>query len=135
DICLSSYPCRGCQPNLTNSSAADASPSWSPRGDKIAFERDQNGNWDIYAMNSDGTGQTQLTNDPAQDEVPSWSPRGDKIAFASTASENGGSMWRTAMGGGRPTCPTTPSRTVACRPGPLKDSASPSRATPNSRAA
>ncbi|MBA7508713.1 hypothetical protein ES705_00645 [subsurface metagenome] len=44
--------------------------------DKIAFMSDRDGNWEIYIMNIDGSGQINLTNDPARDEHPSFSPLG-----------------------------------------------------------
>ena len=53
--------------NITNNSAFDGNPAWSPDGTKIAFESDRNGNRDIFVMNPDGSGLTQLTNDPAND--------------------------------------------------------------------
>src|SRR5712691_5927933 len=37
----------------------------------------------IYAMNSDGSGQTRLTNDIGDDENPAWSADGARIAFES----------------------------------------------------
>ncbi len=52
---------------------------------KIAFIReidDQgNRNWDIYAMNPDGSGVIRLTTDPGFDRFPRWSPDGTRIAF------------------------------------------------------
>jgi hypothetical protein len=39
---------------------------------KIAFESDRDGNYEIYVMNSDGSGQTQLTVNNAFDGFPSW---------------------------------------------------------------
>ena len=41
---------------------------------KIAFDSDRDGNWEIYVMNADGSGQTNLTNDPAADTFPDWQP-------------------------------------------------------------
>jgi hypothetical protein len=38
-------------------------------------------NFEVYAINPDGTGPTRLTNDPAFDYGPAWSPDGAKIAF------------------------------------------------------
>ena len=44
-------------------------------------------NFNIFAMNADGTGETQLTDNPAHDWMPSWSPDGTKIVFASERDE------------------------------------------------
>ncbi len=49
---------------------------------KIAFLSNRDGNYEIYVMNADGSGQQRLTNDLEQDYAPSWSPDGSKIAFS-----------------------------------------------------
>jgi Tol biopolymer transport system component len=49
-------------------------PEWSPNGTQIAFAVQQDNNWDIYVVNSDGSSLTQLTNHPADDENPVWRP-------------------------------------------------------------
>jgi len=73
---------------LTNTTAANGQPSWSPDGAKLAFTSDRDGNREIYVMNADGSGQTRLTNNSATDDVPAWSPDGTKIAFASDRDGN-----------------------------------------------
>ena len=50
---------------------------------KIVFEITQNGNTDIYKMDSDGNNQVRLTNHPKMDLLPTWSPNGQQIAFHS----------------------------------------------------
>ncbi|MBV9927212.1 MAG: PD40 domain-containing protein [Acidobacteria bacterium] len=70
---------------LTNSGTA---PAWSPDGTKVAFQSARDGNFEIYVMNSDGTGQTRLTNNSAADTNPYWSPDGGRIAFTSDRSGN-----------------------------------------------
>jgi len=67
--------------NLT--SAADSGPKWSPDGQKILFSSFRDGNYEIYVMNPDGTGQTNLTGNPAIDSHPIWSPDSKQIAFGS----------------------------------------------------
>jgi len=74
---------------LTNNSAADDAPSWSPDGNKIAFESLRDGDYEIYVMNADGSGQTRLTNFGLPDKEPAWSPDGSKIVFERWLTANG----------------------------------------------
>ena len=68
---------------LTDNSASDDAPSWSPTGQHIVFDSDRDGNREIYVMSADGSEEMRLTNDPAPDFFASWSPDGRSIAFSS----------------------------------------------------
>jgi Tol biopolymer transport system component len=58
--------------------ADGTSPSWSPDGKKIAFERGD----DIWTMGAGGANQKNLTRSQGVFEyAPAWSPGGGKIAF------------------------------------------------------
>jgi TolB protein len=50
---------------------------------QVAFSTTRDGNYEIYVMNADGSGQTNLTNHPALDVYPAWSPDGVRLAFTS----------------------------------------------------
>jgi Tol biopolymer transport system component len=52
----------------------DSLPSWSPDNSKIVFESNRDGKFEIYVMDSDGSGQTRLTNNTAEDYYPDWGP-------------------------------------------------------------
>src|SRR5688572_16293973 len=45
-----------------------------PLGDVVVFQSDRDGQFEIYVMNGDGTGQTRLTNNQLLDQDPTWSP-------------------------------------------------------------
>jgi Tol biopolymer transport system component len=61
-------------------------PAWSPGGQRLAFVSDRDsGNWEIYVMAPNGTGQRRLTNSSEDEASLAWSPDGEKIAFATDA--------------------------------------------------
>ena len=68
---------------------------------KLAFASNRDGNFEIYSMNADGSGQTRLTANPAFDATPSFSADGTKIAFASSRTGNGDIYVMNADGGGQ----------------------------------
>ena len=78
---------------LTNNSAFDSHPAWSPGGGKIVFESNRDGNYEIYAMNANGQGVDRLTNNSVGDFAPAWSPNGNKIAFESARDDPSGEIY------------------------------------------
>ncbi len=46
---------------LTSTAAIDTSPSYSPDGNRVAFESDRGGPPQIYVMGADGSGQTRIS--------------------------------------------------------------------------
>ena len=60
---------------LTNSSAWDVWPAWSPDGNKIAFVSNREDHQEIYTMNSNGSGEAPLNNGiDVQGVEPDWQP-------------------------------------------------------------
>jgi Tol biopolymer transport system component len=60
-----------------------ARPAFPGTNGKIAFATDRDGDFEIYTMNADGSGQTRLTTATGDDLYPVWSADGAKLAFSS----------------------------------------------------
>lgn len=73
---------------LTNNSAMDHRPVWSPDGRTIAFSSNRDGKNEIYVMDADGSNVRRLTSNLADDVNPMWSPDGQKISFDSERDGN-----------------------------------------------
>ncbi|MBI2298786.1 MAG: PD40 domain-containing protein [Armatimonadetes bacterium] len=76
----------------------DFFPSVSPDGTLLAFISGEHGQYDVWVMNSDGTGRRQLTFDVAADTTPRWNPDGLSIVFVSERSGNA-DLWRIQLDG------------------------------------
>ena len=63
--------------------AIDTAPSWSPRGDQIAFTSDRSGIPQIYVMDGDGGNVRRLTYHNRYSDAPAWSPDGRWISYVS----------------------------------------------------
>ena len=74
--------------NLTDSTATDYNPVWSPDGSKIVISSDRDGNYELYLIDLASNQQTRLTDNPGFDGQPTWSPDGKWIAFASEVDGN-----------------------------------------------
>jgi len=85
---------------LTDPVADAQEPSWSPDGERIAFQSYLNGNYHIWSVRKDGSGLEQITDGIYDDREPDWSPDGHSIVFSSDRSGTY-DIWRVMLADGR----------------------------------
>ncbi len=76
------------QIRLTNDSAVDEAPAWSPDGRRIAFTSSRSGNDDIYILELQSGEVSQITTQAGYDGQPSWSPDGEWLVYESYQDSN-----------------------------------------------
>ena len=86
---------------LTSFPGRENDPSFSPDGNRIAFDWDgqKEDNTDIYVKMIGTEGVHRLTTNPAVDDAPAWSPDGRHIAFYRHTSSEDGIHLIPALGG------------------------------------
>ena len=73
---------------LTSTPNEETNPVFSPDGQRIAFSQSNGNDWDVFTMNSNGSGEPmRLTMMPENDFVTTWSPDGKEIIFETTRDE------------------------------------------------
>jgi Tol biopolymer transport system component len=98
-------------------SRLSSTPSWSPDSEKIAFAgfRPVSGDYEIFTIEADGTGETDITNTPSiSEERPDWSPRGGRFAFLAESGSRAGVFLMRADGTRRRFL--TPTTAFCCGP-------------------
>jgi Tol biopolymer transport system component len=67
---------------LTDDIYKDRNPRWSPDGKKLGFMSNRSGTYQIWIINTDGSGLQQFSQAPDRDIAgPIWSPDGSRIGY------------------------------------------------------
>ncbi len=80
--------------------AVAANARWSPDGERIVLEVLEEGNYNLYLLDTDGGKPTLLLNDWFDNENPSWSPDGENIYYQSNFSGQE-EIWRINLHSGQ----------------------------------
>jgi len=66
---------------LTGEDFSDRVPRFSPNGKQVAFYSNRSGSYQIWSINTDGSGLRQISHDTAGDVLRAvWSPNGNRLA-------------------------------------------------------
>ena len=85
---------------VTSAVGVEGYPTWSPDGQMLAYESNQAGNWDIWAVQPGSSQPVNRTADYAGvDRGLSWSPDGSQIAFLSDRDGDRGVFVMSPLGG------------------------------------
>ncbi len=89
--------------NLTTLGEDNKQPNWSPAGDKILYQKEENGQWDIWLMNIDGSNKTRITNFAGSKTDAVFSHNGEFIIFSTENNEvELANIYKVAISGGNP---------------------------------
>lgn len=89
---------------VTNDTAVETEPAWSPDGTKLVFSSDRagNGNMDLYVRDLKTGQDRRLTTSTEAEMGGTWSPDGKWIAFTSNTAFKQGETYFVAAEGGTP---------------------------------
>lgn len=71
---------------LTNDSAIDMTPQWSPNRESIVYSSlldRKSGNFDIFLLDIETMSKRKITTNVGLDMAPIWGPKGEKIYYSS----------------------------------------------------
>ncbi len=89
--------------HLTASGENCKQPNWSPQGDKILYQKEENGQWDIWVINTDGTGKTKITDFSGNKTDAVFSHDGQYIIFSSENDDvKLANIYKVPVSGGNP---------------------------------
>lgn len=74
------------QPIVTDTTARNWMPDWSPDGQQITYCSDRSGVFTLYVMDADSSNLKQITE--IDSSSPRWSPDGKRIAFQAYVDDN-----------------------------------------------
>ncbi len=89
-----------------------AYPRWSQDAERILFQSNESGRWQIYVMAADGGNISQLTTHESNNNFPDWSPDNEEICFVSDRDGNEEIYVMTGDGSGQRRLTVSPARDI-----------------------
>jgi len=102
---ITKYKFDGTSPYIKLTSETDdcRQPNWSPAENKILYQKEENDRWDIWIMNTDGSGKQNITNFEGNKTDAVFSPDGTEIVFSYENPDiKAANIYKTAVSGENP---------------------------------
>jgi TolB protein len=101
---ITKYKIDGTSPyiQLTLSSDDCRQPNWSPKGDKILYQKYEGGLWDIWTMSTDGTDRFKVTSGVGNKTDACFSSDGQYIIFSANIETDLANIYKISVTGGTP---------------------------------
>jgi serine/threonine protein kinase len=94
---------RGLATRLTSELGDDEDPRWSPNGERIVFDTNRNGSFDIYEITVSTLAQRALFESPETKTQHTFTSDGRYLLFGATTEKTGADLWALPLlGEGRP---------------------------------
>lgn len=85
---------------LTDADDDCRQPNWSPKGDKILYQKFENGQWDIWTMNTDGSDKLKVTSGSGDKTDAVFYYNGDYIVYSSDFETDNANLYKIPLTGG-----------------------------------
>jgi Tol biopolymer transport system component len=90
---------RGVETRVTFDEGSDANPTWSPRGDRLAFRSNRVSPGELYEKDISGTADEKLVFQGGDTPAPTdWSPDGKFLLFNAQTANHGPDLWVLPLG-------------------------------------
>ncbi len=88
--------------SLTSSDEDCRQPNWSPKGDRILYQKEENGQWDIWIMDINGNNQMKATDFKGNKTDAVFSSDGQFIVFSSDYNVELANIYKVSVSGNNP---------------------------------
>ncbi len=88
--------------SLTDETDDCRQPNWSPTGERIVYQKLENGQWDLWVMDTEGSNKFRVTSGPGDKTDASFSGDGQYLIFSTDFELELANIYKIPVTGGEP---------------------------------